>query len=176
MNGAHPPGPADRELWRRSLTAVAARDEAEHFLDLASFADDRLDEDAAACIAALIASDRDAAEDVAAARSLAAVAPPAADERIVARAIALAATDADADAAVIAFPPRPRVVIRSWFSAASWSGLAAAIVLAGWLGFDLGSGFYDGRMVVRSADEAPSSELIDPAVPLMRDFTENSQI
>ncbi|HEV2301909.1 MAG TPA: hypothetical protein VGR91_10110, partial [Stellaceae bacterium] len=71
---------ADRALWRRSLATEAPPDEAEHFLDLAAFADDRLDDDERERVAALLTPE--AAADVAAARApLAAAAPRSALRR-----------------------------------------------------------------------------------------------
>jgi hypothetical protein len=67
------------------------------------------------------------------------------------------------------------IVRRPWYSAATWSGLAAAIVLAGWLGFDLGSGLSMSPPLGHPSDET-SSELLDPGPQLARDFIENSQI
>lgn len=173
--GARPPGPTDREVWRRSREIEATADEAEGLLDLAAFADNRLDDDEAARVAALLAHDPDAADDVAAARLLADATMEAADPGIVARAAALA-DGQRVEADVIAFPPlRPEV--RPWFSAASWSGLAAAVVLAGWLGFNLGSGLPGVAPSVHATDEASTGELFDPTSTLiLRDFTENSQI
>jgi hypothetical protein len=165
--------PADREVWRRSQAMEVTPDEASHLLDLAAFADNRLDDDETALIAALIERDADTAEDIAAARTLAGATMLAADASIVARAEALVG-EARPEAELIAFPARPPVV-RPWYSAATWSGLAAAIVLAGWLGFDLGSGISNGPVFTRPADDASASELLDPS-PLLRDFTENSQI
>jgi hypothetical protein len=165
--------PSDREVWRRSQELEATPDEAGNLLDLAAFADSRLDDDETARIAALIARDIDAAEDIAAARTLASATMLAADADIVARAEGLIG-EALPEATLIAFPARP-VVVRPWYSAATWSGLAAAIVLAGWLGFDLGSGISSSPVFSRPADDASASELLDPS-PMLRDFTENSQI
>jgi anti-sigma factor RsiW len=165
--------PSDREVWRRSQELETTPDEASHLLDLAAFADSRLDDDETARIAALIERDTDAAEDIAAARTLASATMLAADADIVARAEGLIG-EALPEATLIAFPARP-VVVRPWYSAATWSGLAAAIVLAGWLGFDLGSGISSSPVFSRPADDASASELLDPS-PMLRDFTENSQI
>jgi hypothetical protein len=170
-SGARPPEPPDQELWRRSQAIDAAPDEAEHLLDLAAFADDRLDEDEAACIAALIARDVDAADDVAAARLLADFAMAAADPGVVTRATALVG-EGQAEAVLIAFPVR-QPAPRPWFSAATWGSLAAAIALAGWLGFDLGSGM---SSIGRSGEDVSANELLDSAPLLLRDFTDNSQI
>jgi anti-sigma factor RsiW len=151
----------------------ATPDEASELLDLAAFADNRLDDDETARIAVLIARYAELADDIAAARTLAGATMLAADAGIVARAEALVG-NVQPEAELIAFPTRPPVV-RPWYSAATWSGLAAAIVLAGWLGFDLGSGMSTSPVFSRSADDASASELLDPS-PLMRDFTDNSQI
>ena len=97
----------------------------------------------------------------------------AADGDIVARAEGLIG-EARPAATLLVFPVRP-VVVRPWYSAATWSGLAAAIMLAGWLGFDLGSGISTSPVFSRSADDTSASELLDPS-PMLRDFTENSQI
>jgi anti-sigma factor RsiW len=173
-SGARPPGPTDQEVWRRSQGIEAPADEAERLLDLAAFADNRLDDDEAARVAALLAHDPDAADDVAVARLLADATMEAADPAVIARAAALADSQR-VEADVIAFPVRSAV--RPWFSAASWSGLAAAVVFAGWLGFNLGSGLPGVTPSVHATDEASTGELFDPTPPLiLRDFTENSQI
>jgi len=174
-SGTRPPGPSDRDIWRRSREIEAPADEAERMLDLAAFADNRLDEDEAARVAVLLARDSDAADDVAAARLLADATMEAAEPAIILRAAALVGEE-PSEARVIAFPA-PQPAMRPWFSAASWSGLAAAMVLAGWLGFNLGSGLPGVAPAGHATDEASAGELFDPAPPLiLRDFTENSQI
>jgi anti-sigma factor RsiW len=169
-SGANPP---ERELWRRSQGIEAPFDEAEYLSDLAAFADNRLDDDDTARIAALIARDPTAAEDVAAARALAAV-EMAADERVVTRATALI-DGARPEALVLAFAPPPPVARRPLYSAATWSSLAAAIAFAGWLGFNLGDGLSSTSPVARSGADLSTSEALDPPL-LLRDFTENTQI
>jgi anti-sigma factor RsiW len=174
-SGTRPPGQTDRDVWRRSHQIEAPADEAERLLDLAAFADNRLDDDDTARVAALLADDVDAAGDVTAARLLADVTMEAAAPEIIVRAAALAGEE-PAEARVIAFPARPPMS-RPWFSAARWSGLAAAMVLAGWLGFSLGSGLPGVAPTAGMTDEASATELFDPAPPLiLRDFSENSQI
>jgi hypothetical protein len=66
--------------------------------------------------------------------------------------------------------------MRPWYRAASWSGLAAAMVLAGWLGFDLGSGLSDSPIFSRPSDDLASGELLDAAPLMVRDFNESSRI
>src|ERR1700732_4296178 len=83
----------DGALWRRSLAIDVAEDEAEHFLDLAGYAEDRLDPDERDRIAERLARDSMAAADVAAARAFARSGLPgeAAPADVVARACALVA-------------------------------------------------------------------------------------
>ncbi|HTW52513.1 MAG TPA: hypothetical protein VME45_11560 [Stellaceae bacterium] len=175
LSGTRPPGLSNRDIWRRSHEIEAPADGAAQLLDLAAFADNRLDDDDTARVAALLAGDADAAGDVAAARLLADATMEAAGPEIIDRAAALVGEE-PAEARVIAFPTRAAMP-RPWFSAARWSGLAAAMVLAGWLGFNLGSGLPGIAPAGHVTDEASAAELFDPAPPLiLRDFGENSQI
>ncbi|HVH78159.1 MAG TPA: hypothetical protein VM782_02115 [Stellaceae bacterium] len=152
----------------------AVPDEVEYLLDLAAFAENRLDEDEAARIAALIARDRDAADDIAAARLLADAEITAADPGVMARAAALVG-ETRPEAVLIPFPTRPSALPRPWFNVATWGSLAAAVMLAGWLGFDLG-GLLSGNSSGRGTDELSTSEMLDPTPLLLRGFTDNSQI
>src|SRR5437763_8980365 len=61
----------DRALWQRSRTTDAAEDDAERLLDLAGFADGRLDPDDRERVAEWLAGDPAVAGDIAAARALA---------------------------------------------------------------------------------------------------------
>lgn len=174
-SGERPPELPDRDIWRRSQEIEAPVDEAEQLLDLAALADYRLDDDETARVSELAARDADAAADVAAARQLAGATIAAADPAIIARAASLVGEEL-VEAEVIAFPAPP-VVARPFYSAVSWSGLAAAMVLAGWFGFSLGSGLPGVNPAGHTTDEAAGNELFDPAPPLiLRDFTESSQI
>src|SRR5271167_840758 len=81
---------SDRALWRRSCLTDATEDEVSRFLDLAAFADGLLEPDESDRIAALLAADPVASDDVAAARR--GIVPeelPGTLERIVARACAI---------------------------------------------------------------------------------------
>jgi hypothetical protein len=169
-SSARPPGSADRMLWQRCQDVGASPDESGRFLDLASFADNRLDDDDSERIAALLAGDPVAAEDVAAARSLAEATLPDVDERVIARAVALADEPGDI-ALIIAFPPPRR---RHWRDAANWSSLAAAIAFACWIGFDLGSGV-PSALLGHSGSDSSLSEFLDPSPPPFRDFGEGSR-
>src|ERR1051325_7823861 len=139
-NGAsrEPPGLPDDKLWQRSRMVDAAQDEAERYLDLAGFADRRLDVDDSERVAAWLEQDSVAASDVAAARELFGAAESAnpLPAAITARARALVGGEVAPAAMVIPFPSRRRarpplpIVAR-------WAGLVAATVLASWLGFTL---------------------------------------
>jgi anti-sigma factor RsiW len=172
-SGPRPSGSDDRTLWERSLETEASPEETERFLDLAAFVDRRLDEDERERVAALLARDADAAADAAAAIALRALPMPSVSEAIIARAVEL--PDAlESLGHVVPFPNR-QPAMRTWRGAAGWSGLAAAIVLASWLGFNLGSTI-PGTTNARAYDDASAGELLDPAPLLLRDFSEGSQI
>jgi len=98
---------SDRALWRRSCLTDAPEDEASRFLDLAAFADGLLEPDDHDRVAALLACDPVAANDVAAAGVIdrGVQEPPGRVERVIAR--ACAASPEATDARVIAFPPLP---------------------------------------------------------------------
>lgn len=173
-NGPSPADEPDRTLWQRSRESETAVTEAERFLDLAGFVDERLDEDERERVAALIAADSTAAADVTAARALLAAAIQAAGDGVVERAAALVDPDRAAGE-IVAFPaqaPRPH----RWQVAASWGSLAAAIAIASWLGFNLGGDLPGLASVSRPADESGSGELIDPSPLALRDISEGSSI
>lgn len=139
-NGENSIGLPDQALWRQSMAIECVDDEAERILDLAAFADDRLDADDGERVAEWLARDPAAASDVAAARAVTAgvaehIAP--ASEAVVARASMLVpGAAAAAPAEVIAFPARrERPQLRGM---AQWGSLAAAVAVAAWLGFTLG--------------------------------------
>jgi hypothetical protein len=163
---------SDRALWRRSCLTDAPEDEASRFLDLAAFADELLEPDERDRVAALLARDPATADDVAAARGIGdgAVEPPARLERIVAR--ACAAFSGETNARVVAFVP-PQWRRRILHDLAQWGSLAAAIAMAGWLGFAMGS---DASRTlsgpVPSSDVSILPELFDPGSGFLRDLGE----
>jgi anti-sigma factor RsiW len=150
----------------------ADEDEAARFLDLAAYADGLLDIEERDCVAALLSADPEASADVRAARALAyAEATPDDLERIIARASALAPETDPGNGKVIPLAPRPGRRILQTF--AQWGSLAAAVVLAGWLGFTMGS----GTSLALSDHRQPSDtgllpELFDPGTGLLRDLGE----
>jgi anti-sigma factor RsiW len=163
---------ADRRLWQRCRMIDAREDEAARFLDLAAFADGLLDAEEQDRVEALLAADPEAAGDVRAARAFAAAEPTAAGlERIVARASAMSPDADPATGRVI--PLAPRRGRRAFPAFAQWGSLAAAIALAGWLGFAMGSdtsrAFNEPR---QPSDTTFLPELFDPAPNFLRDLGE----
>ena len=172
---------ADRDLWRRCLATETAEDEAERFLDLAAFADDRLaDDDERSRVAARLAGDSDSAGDVAAARTIAAggglAAPGGRIDTIVGRAVAIA-DNWPRTAPVMPFGTHlagHRAAVRAVEGLARWAGLAAAVAFAGWLGFAMGSGasltLSQPAPVVQTGDGGFLTEIIDPSTGFLRDI------
>lgn len=120
---------ADRVLWRRSLVTDAPEDEAARFLDLAAFAEDRLDPDERERVSALLTAET--ASDVEAARRPAAAPAP---RSMLRRAAGLYPAEGGN---LVRFAPR--FALRPIREMAQWGSLAAGIVVAGWLGFAMGS-------------------------------------
>lgn len=178
----------DRALWRHCAALDMAEDEAEGFLDLAGFTDDRLDPDERERVAERLASSPAAAADVAAARALATrrAAPEAAPEHILARACALVGSRPGSTAGsavpeggrVVPFPAwrRSQPTLRG---VARWAGLAAAIVVASWLGFALGTdssaAFGQIGQIGQAGEDGFLHELLDPSTGFLRDLTEDAQ-
>jgi anti-sigma factor RsiW len=168
------PGTSNRALWERSRETEASPEETERFLDLAGFVDRRLDDDDRERVAALIARDATAAADVAAAQALTTAQMTSVSDAIIERAVGLVGVAAPRGE-VVTFPPR-HAELRSWRGAAGWSGLAAGIVLASWLGFNLGSNLPVVTTAGRSADDAVAVDLLDPAPLISRDAGDGSPI
>jgi anti-sigma factor RsiW len=166
------PSPAeDRRLWQRCRTMDADEDEAARFLDLAAYADGLLDIEERERVAALLAADPQAAADVRAAHALAdAEGTSAGLERIVARASAISPDTEPVRGKVVPLARRHGRLLQSL---AQWGSLAAAIALAGWLGFAMGS---DTSLALSShrqpSDTGLLPELFDPGTGLLRDLGE----
>jgi hypothetical protein len=167
---------SDRGLWRRCRLADAPEDENLRLLDLAAFAEGGLDPDEQDGIAALLFADPDAAADVAVARAATGEigagrlgASPATIERIVARASALrpAAVPSGAGRVLRFFRPRPHFLLQGL---AQWGSLAAALAIAAWLGFTMGS---DASLALSqstlSGRDSAAIELFDPATGFLHD-------
>jgi anti-sigma factor RsiW len=163
-----------RGLWQRSCRTDAPEDETAWFLDLAAFADGRLETDERDRVAAVLAADRTAADDVAAARALAGgiAEPPNGLDRIIARACAISPDHSMAKGEVLAFrsPRRHRSIVHGL---TRWGGLAAAIAMASWLGFAMGS---DTSLALSQSGAASDAsflpELFDPGTGFLRDLNE----
>src|SRR5207244_1996426 len=111
----------------------------ERYLDLAGFADGRLDPDDREQVAERLAGDPVAAGDVAAARALAAGAErtEAMPEAAITRASMLVGGGETQGATVIPFPLSRGN--QPWLHGmARWGSLVAAMAVASWLGFTLG--------------------------------------
>ena len=168
--------PTDRELWQRSRAVEMAEDDAEHFLDLAGFADRLLDADDQERVAEWLARDPAEAADVAAARALGAADSlgDSLPEAVFARAAALAGADSAATDNIVRFAPRRG--IGAWLpELARWGSLAAAIVLASWLGFTMGMDMSGALAGSRNSDDGGFNELFDPTTRLVRDLTDVGQ-
>jgi len=169
-------GLPDAALWRRSRVADIVEDEAELYLDLAGFADGRLDPDDEERVAERLATDKVAAGDVVAARALAESAETM-PEPAIARAAALVGGGGGGPqpATIIPFPfgrrNRPRLQ-----GMARWGSLVAAMVVASWLGFTLGMdtslSFSQSR---QASEDGFLREFLDPSPGFMRDLTEGDQ-
>ena len=166
-------GLPDAALWRRSRTVDMTDDEAEaeRYLDLAGFADGRLDPDDRERVAEFLAGNPVAAGDVAAAHAPAGrqVAVP---ESAIARACALVEPRG---AMVVPFPhsrrDRPRLQ-----GMARWGSLVAAMAVASWLGFTLGMDTSRSLVQIRQpGEDGFLREFVDPSAGFMRDLTEGTQ-
>jgi hypothetical protein len=165
---------ADSRLWRQCRDADAPDDGVARLLDLAAFADGRLIDEERDRVAALLDANPDAAADVQAAQMLCNPDPsPAGLERIVARACHLVPGAPVENDRVVAFPPRRGRRLVHHF--AQWGSLAAALVLASWLGFALGT---DTSLAlgerVQPSDAGFLPEMFDPTTSLLRDLDEGS--
>jgi anti-sigma factor RsiW len=162
-SGESPPNSSDKAIWQYCQATDIEPDEGERLLDLAGFVDARLDPDDRDRVAAWLMADIEAAGDIAASRALAAAPQPAPDEAVVVRAAALVADRAEPRGQLVPFRPRARPA-RRLFLVARWGSLAAAVVMACWLGFALGS---DASVALsqinQSSDENFIGDLVDPS-------------
>lgn len=166
-----PASVCDRLLWQQSRLIDVPEDEATRLLDLAGFAEGLLDAEEDERVAALLAADPDAAADVLAARATAALNhTPAELERVITRALAILPEAGAASGGVIAFVPRPRRLLLQ--HVAQWGSIAAAIAVAGWLGFSMGSDTSLALSTPRQSSEAALPDLFDPANGFLRDLGE----
>ena len=163
---------SDHGLWQRCRRIDIPEDEAARYLDLAAFAEGGLDPDEEERVAAWLAEDREAEADVRAARGSDNIDEPAAAEldRVIARACALRPDHDPPPEVVIPFVRRGGRVVRV---VAEWGSIAAAMALASWLGFSMGTGtslaLSDQR---QPSDTVSLPELFDPSPGFLRDLGE----
>ncbi len=164
---------ADRNLWQRSRVTDAVEDECDRFLDMAAFADGRLDSDERERIAEWLRSHPEAAGDIAAARALASGSTYQTFSKTgLARATALVGDSGQSRRGAV-LPFQARRGERPGVAAiAQWGGLAAAMVVAGWLGFTLGMD--TSGMLGRSGpgfDDGVAQDLFGSSPAFFRDLT-----
>jgi anti-sigma factor RsiW len=171
-SGESLPNSSDKAIWQCCQTSDVEPNEAERLLDLAAFVDARLDADEHDRVAALLIADIEAAGDAAAARALTAASHPAADEAVIARAAELVAGPVESWGQIVPFRPRALPTQRL-FMVARWGSLAAAVVMACWLGFALGS---DASVALsqinQSSDENFIGDLVDPSGGVLRSISD----
>jgi hypothetical protein len=168
---------ADRELWRRSRAIDVPEDAVARLLDFAAFAEGRLDAEESERVAALLAADPAAAADIEAARVLGGVMDGAAVpvERVIGRALPL-----------VAEPPEHRVIAFAGalrrpplWNIAQWASLAAAITLASWFGFAMGSdtflAYRDAGQTVSESSNSYLPGLLDTSTGFVHDIAEELQ-
>jgi len=170
------PNPSDRELWQRSRTIETDENDAEHFLDLAGFADGLLDPDDEERVAERLARDPAAAGDVSAARAVSSEASlgDVLSEAGFTRAAGLIDPNFAPTDNVVSFAPR-RAAGARLPELARWGSLAAAVVLASWLGFTLGMDTSRSLANGRNSDDGGLNEFFDPGTRLVRDLTGNTR-
>jgi anti-sigma factor RsiW len=166
---------SDRRLWQRCRATDAPEDEAARLLDLAAFADGLLDPDDTERVAARLAGDPEAAADVSAARAIAAPDVHGAElQRVIARACAISPEAEPAGGRV--------VVLADWGGRrlvqglTQWGSIAAALAVASWLGFSMGSDTSLALTTPRAQSDAGFlPDLFDPGPAFLRDLGEGLQ-
>ena len=163
-------GPQDRTeeaaLWRRWRSAAGPGTVVEPDpLLLAAYVENRLDPAEIDVVEEWLAAHPALIEDISAARRAAQAALPESPPTVVTRATALLR---HGDAQVLAFRrPTPR-----WRTAAAWGSMAASLVIAGFVGFTLGTDVY-GNLAGTAAGTL-SQELLDPPTGLFNAPDEDS--
>jgi hypothetical protein len=168
------PGPLDTTddaaLWRRwrSADAAAAIAAEPDPLLLAAYAEGRLSEQAAEAVEDWLALNPLAIQDILAARGVQNAPLPVAADTLIAPASALVG---EHSAQVLAFR-RPTASRRSWRTAASWSAMAASILVACFIGVAMGDATY--VTLAGSPAGAVGQDLIDPPVGFFNGLDEDS--
>ena len=160
----------DAALWQRWRPEARAAAGEAAALDLAAYAEGRLDEAQAEPVEAWLFAHPDGLVELAAVRA-AAVAPlPQATEAMIARAAALIAPAA---ATVVPFRARRIASRPSWRMAMAWGGIAASLLATSLVGFTIGNSAYL-TFVGASPPAAESTlhELLDPPSAIFGDDEE----
>jgi anti-sigma factor RsiW len=166
---------SDRWLWQRCRATDAPEDEAARFLDLAGFAEGLLDADDQERVAAWLADDPEAAADVNAARGVDEREVHFAQlERVIARGSAISPEAGPAGGNVVVLAHwRARRLVRGF---AQWGSIAAAITLAGWLGFAMGTDTSAALTASQQQSEATYlPDLFDTGSAFLRDLGEGAR-
>jgi hypothetical protein len=165
---------SDRVLWQCSRLGDVPADDGPRLLDLAAFAEGGLDPDEHDRIAAWLAADPDAAADVAAARALAGRGAERSAEidRIIARAGALRPAPSDRGRVYAFSRPRRGFLLHGL---AQWGSLAAALAIAAWLGFTMGSDASFELSQPKPGGESTATEPFDPATGFLHDLAPGIQ-
>jgi anti-sigma factor RsiW len=160
----------DAALWQRwRLQARPATEAAA--LDLAAYAEGRLDESQAAPVEDWLFTQPEALAELAAARAAAeAEARPEAPEGLIARAAALVETPS---ATVVLFRRAAAPPLPSWRMAVAWAGIAASLFATSMVGFSIGNSAYlNFAGTGQPAVESPLRELLDPPSAIFGDEEE----
>lgn len=169
-------GPGDeteeRALWRRWRQVAAGNAATPDALDLAAYAEGRLDEAEAMAIETWLAAHPEILADVQMARVLAPAPSDTSHAAIVAKACALV-TGSRLTPANSNVVPLHRGMA-AWRSALAWSSVAASLVAASLVGFTMGSEAYQrlAQTQVQPSDNVPA-DILDASPSLDSYFTSN---
>jgi len=160
----------DAALWQRwRLQAHSAAGDAAA-LDLAAYAESRLDEAQAEPVEAWLFANPEALAELSAVRAAAVEPLPQAPEAMIARAAALVAPAA---ATVVPFRPRHAAPRPSWRMAIAWSGMAASLMATSLVGFTIGNNAYLTFVGTdQPVAESTLHELLDPPSAIFGDDEE----
>jgi hypothetical protein len=173
-------------LWRQSGSQELPADDPAMLLDLAAFAEGKLDPEEAACVAVLVDEMPELAADIAVARSLAGTEGERnlLVDRVIARAAALDPKAGESPAVpgnVVEFRPArrgsgggpSRTGHRELQRFAQWGSLAAAVVLASWLGFAMGRDASSAiTQLEQPSEDSLLREVFDPSTGFMRELAD----
>jgi anti-sigma factor RsiW len=150
--------------WRREAQPEAGEAAA---LELAAYAEGRLDESQAETVEDWLFAHPDAIADLAAARAAAAAPLPQAPEAMILRAAALVAPS---PATILPFGSRAPAPRRPWRMAIAWGSIAASLLATSLVGFAIGdSAYLDFAPTGQPSAESALHELLDPPGAIFTD-------